>query len=108
MGRGAARPGRADAGRDERDEHVAHRSPLTAHRSPLTAHRPPLTAHRSLSVARYSCTRRSSRVGAMARGDRRARRQLPRPCGVARCRPRGLRRLTDRTARRCASPRSRT
>ncbi|PNX30178.1 enoyl-CoA hydratase [Burkholderia sp. 117] len=41
---------------------------LTAHRSPLTAHRSPLTAHRSLSVARYSCTRRSSRVG-RRRGD---------------------------------------
>ncbi|QBP55152.1 enoyl-CoA hydratase [Burkholderia pseudomallei] len=37
---------------------------LTAHRSPLA----PLTAHRSLSVARYSCTRRSSRVG-RRRGD---------------------------------------
>ncbi|QBI40056.1 hypothetical protein E2R25_09565 [Burkholderia pseudomallei] len=109
MGWGAARPGRADAGRDERDEHVAHRSPLTAHRSPLTAHRSPLTARCPLLVTRVPVDRPASAgVGAMARGDRRARRQLPRPCGVARCRPRGLRRLTDRTARRCASPRSRT
>ncbi|EBA46249.1 enoyl-CoA hydratase/carnithine racemase [Burkholderia pseudomallei 305] len=34
----------------------------------LTAHRSPLTAHRSLSVARYSCARRSSPVG-RRRGD---------------------------------------
>ncbi|MVZ86252.1 enoyl-CoA hydratase [Burkholderia pseudomallei] len=82
---------------------------LTAHRSPLTAHRSPLTARCPLLVTRVPVDRPASAgVGAMARGDRRARRRLPRPCGVARCRPRGLRRLTDRTARRCASPRSRT